>query len=46
MQVISLHGFLGIWEVPVLFTYIVLTIMMLGIINAYNLIDGIDGLVW
>ena len=40
----SLNGFLGINEIPVHIYYVVAGFMMLTIINAYNLIDGIDGL--
>ncbi len=40
----SLNGFLGIHEVPVYLYYGVAGFVMLTIINAYNLIDGIDGL--
>ncbi len=40
----SLNGFLGIKEIPVYIYYVVGGFMMLTIINAYNLIDGIDGL--
>ena len=44
MQVLTFHGFLGIHEIPLIFSYIAIILMMLTIINAYNLIDGIDGL--
>ncbi|WP_103866245.1 MraY family glycosyltransferase [Aquimarina sp. I32.4] len=40
----SLNGFLGIHEIPVYIYYFVGAFLMLTIINAYNLIDGIDGL--
>jgi len=40
----SLNGFLGIYEIPSFIYYSVGGFMMLTIINAYNLIDGIDGL--
>ncbi|WP_158837702.1 MraY family glycosyltransferase [Polaribacter sp. L3A8] len=40
----NLNGFLGIFEIPLWFVYIASTILVLTIINAYNLIDGIDGL--
>ncbi|MBW1293907.1 undecaprenyl/decaprenyl-phosphate alpha-N-acetylglucosaminyl 1-phosphate transferase [Aquimarina litoralis] len=40
----SLNGFLGIYEIPLYVFYLVGGFMMLTIINAYNLIDGIDGL--
>jgi UDP-N-acetylmuramyl pentapeptide phosphotransferase/UDP-N-acetylglucosamine-1-phosphate transferase len=40
----SLHGFLGIHELPLWLVYLGSTILVLTIVNAYNLIDGIDGL--
>ena len=44
MQLDNLFGFLGIHEIPLLVGYIINTIIAIAIINAYNLIDGIDGL--
>ncbi|TYP76868.1 MraY family glycosyltransferase [Aquimarina intermedia] len=43
-RIYSLNGFFGIHEIPFYIHYIVAGFMMLTIINAYNLIDGIDGL--
>ena len=40
----SLHGFLGIYELPVLASYILSLFVFIAIINALNLIDGVDGL--
>ncbi len=40
----SLNGFFGIDEIPVYVYYAIAGFIMLTIINAYNLIDGIDGL--
>lgn len=40
----SLNGFLGIQDIPVYIYYAIAGFIMLTIINAYNLIDGIDGL--
>lgn len=40
----SLNGFMGIYEIPFYIYYIVGGFIMVTIINAYNLIDGIDGL--
>jgi UDP-N-acetylmuramyl pentapeptide phosphotransferase/UDP-N-acetylglucosamine-1-phosphate transferase len=40
----SLNGFFGIYEIPIYLYYVIGGFMMLTIINAYNLIDGIDGL--
>ncbi|MFD1615871.1 MraY family glycosyltransferase [Gelatiniphilus marinus] len=40
----TLNGFLGINEIPIYIYYVIAGFIMLTIINAYNLIDGIDGL--
>lgn len=40
----SLNGFLEIEAIPVYVSYVISGFIMLTIINAYNLIDGIDGL--
>ena len=40
----SLNGFLSIDEIPLYLYYPIAGFLMLTIINAYNLIDGIDGL--
>ncbi|MDD7885916.1 MraY family glycosyltransferase [Flavivirga sp. 57AJ16] len=40
----SLNGFLGIDDIPIYIYYCIAGFIMLTIINAYNLIDGIDGL--
>jgi UDP-N-acetylmuramyl pentapeptide phosphotransferase/UDP-N-acetylglucosamine-1-phosphate transferase len=40
----SFHGFLGIYEIPLLIGIPFSAFVMLSIINAYNFIDGIDGL--
>ncbi|MEW4922390.1 MraY family glycosyltransferase [Algibacter sp. 2305UL17-15] len=40
----SLHGFFGVFDIPVFASYIIGGFIMITIINAYNLIDGIDGL--
>ncbi len=40
----SLNGFIGIYEIPVYLYYLVGGFLILTVINAYNLIDGIDGL--
>lgn len=44
LQLTSLHGFLGIAEIPVLLGYGLKVLIVVALINAYNLIDGIDGL--
>lgn len=44
LQLTSLYGFLGVFEIPVLLGYGLKGIIVLALINAYNLLDGIDGL--
>ena len=43
-EISSLHGFLGVEEIPAWFGVALGAFVVLGIINSYNLIDGIDGL--
>ena len=40
----SLHGFLGIHEIPYLASILLTAFVVIVIINAFNLIDGVDGL--
>lgn len=40
----NLHGFFGVHEIPYLISVILTLFVMIVIINAFNLIDGIDGL--
>jgi UDP-N-acetylmuramyl pentapeptide phosphotransferase/UDP-N-acetylglucosamine-1-phosphate transferase len=44
MQVFTLHGFLGIYEIPIAISYPVVILLILTIVNGFNIIDGIDGL--
>jgi len=44
MQIQGLNGFLGIHEIPIIIAFPICVFIMITIINAYNLIDGIDGL--
>ena len=41
----SFHGIFGIFEIPVWASYIISVFVFIVIVNAFNLIDGIDGLV-
>jgi UDP-N-acetylmuramyl pentapeptide phosphotransferase/UDP-N-acetylglucosamine-1-phosphate transferase len=43
-QLTSLHGFLGLTALPPIFSQIFSYITILVVVNAFNLIDGIDGL--
>lgn len=40
----NMHGFLGLNHLPVFFSYILSIFSIVVIINAFNLIDGVDGL--
>jgi len=40
----NLYGFLGIHELPMVFQYLITVFFIVAITNAFNLIDGIDGL--
>ncbi len=44
LQLTNLHGFLGLYEIPLGLAYLLKGFIVLSLINAYNLIDGIDGL--
>lgn len=40
----NFYGFLGIHELPIIFQYLITVFFIVAITNAFNLIDGIDGL--
>jgi UDP-N-acetylmuramyl pentapeptide phosphotransferase/UDP-N-acetylglucosamine-1-phosphate transferase len=44
LHVNSFQGFLGIENIPVFASYAFIILMLLTIINSYNMVDGIDGL--
>jgi UDP-N-acetylmuramyl pentapeptide phosphotransferase/UDP-N-acetylglucosamine-1-phosphate transferase len=44
IQITSMHGFLGVHELPEMFSLMLTYFTVLVIINSFNLIDGIDGL--
>lgn len=44
VRIQSLFGLMGFYELPYLISVLLTTIVFVVIINAYNLIDGIDGL--
>jgi UDP-GlcNAc:undecaprenyl-phosphate GlcNAc-1-phosphate transferase len=44
LRITSLYGFFGIWEITVVFQYALTIFVIVGVINAFNLMDGIDGL--
>ncbi|HNP22888.1 MAG TPA: MraY family glycosyltransferase [Panacibacter sp.] len=44
IRLTSLHGILGLYEIPVAVQYMLTVTVITGVTNAFNLIDGIDGL--
>ena len=43
-EIESFHGFFGIYNIPIWLSIPLALLIMITIINAYNLVDGIDGL--
>ncbi|MDA9349666.1 undecaprenyl/decaprenyl-phosphate alpha-N-acetylglucosaminyl 1-phosphate transferase, partial [Polaribacter sp.] len=43
-RILSLHGLMGFYEIPLFVSVSGSMFFLLGLINAFNLIDGIDGL--
>ncbi len=43
-RIVSFHGFLGLYELPTILSIGLSMFFILSLINAYNLIDGIDGM--
>tara|TARA_B110000046_G_C12969903_1_gene388466 strand:- start:116 stop:1255 length:1140 start_codon:yes stop_codon:yes gene_type:complete len=43
-RILTLHGFMGVYEIPLALSVLGSMFFLLGLINAFNLIDGIDGL--
>ncbi len=44
IRITNLHGFLGIYEIDLIWSYLLSLFILVGIDNAINLIDGVDGL--
>jgi len=44
IRVTNLYGFFGVYEIPYWFSIILSLFTILTIVNAFNLIDGVDGL--
>jgi UDP-GlcNAc:undecaprenyl-phosphate/decaprenyl-phosphate GlcNAc-1-phosphate transferase len=44
IRITSLYGILGIHEIPVVIQYMLTVIIVTGTVNAFNLMDGVDGL--
>lgn len=44
IRIESFHGLFGIYEIPEVIQYFITIMVVVGTTNAYNLIDGLDGL--
>lgn len=44
VRIDSMHGFLGVYELPMVISILLSYTTVIVIINAFNLIDGVDGL--
>ncbi len=44
IRISSLYGLFGVYEIPILLSYTLTFITIIGLTNAFNLIDGLDGL--
>lgn len=44
IRIVSMHGFLGYDTLPQFWSYLLSYITIIVVVNAYNLIDGVDGL--
>ena len=44
LRVVTLWGIFGVNALPIIPSYIITSIFIVGCINAYNMIDGLDGL--
>lgn len=44
IRIDSMHGFLGVYELPQIVSLLLSYITVIVVINAFNLIDGVDGL--
>lgn len=44
VRIDSMHGFLGIYQLPDILSYALSYMTIIVIVNAFNLIDGVDGL--
>lgn len=44
-RITTFYGFLGIFEIAVWAQYLLTIVVITGVVNAFNLMDGVDGLV-
>lgn len=45
IRINSLYGFFGYYEIHLYLQYIITVLVITGVVNAFNLMDGVDGLV-
>lgn len=43
-RITGLYGILGIHQIPIFWQYVLTITVIVGVVNAFNLMDGIDGL--
>lgn len=43
-RIVSLYGLFGVHEIPVMVQYLLTIVVITGVVNAFNLMDGVDGL--
>lgn len=43
-KITSLYGFMAIWDLSLPIQYLLTVTIIMGVVNAFNLMDGIDGL--
>jgi UDP-GlcNAc:undecaprenyl-phosphate/decaprenyl-phosphate GlcNAc-1-phosphate transferase len=44
IRISSFYGFLGVYDLPIMVSYLITFITIIGLTNSFNLIDGLDGL--
>ena len=44
LKIESLHGLFGVFEIHTDLQYLITILMVTGVVNAFNLMDGVDGL--
>lgn len=44
IRITSFYGILGIYEISIIWQYLFTLLIITGVVNAFNLMDGIDGL--
>lgn len=44
LRLSNMHGFMGITDIPYIWSVLLTLVAIIGIVNSFNLVDGIDGL--